>query len=565
MLRNAVERNFEIIGEAIERLANLDADTANRIADRRRSVAAAFLCRRHFLTLFHARHLKYPARERCMKIGRNDPCPCRSGRKYKQCCLAVAAEAPDVQTDLQWRRVRRALENYAPTMMRFVQDVYGPLAIDEAWDEFVAWDEDAPSFDPRTPHMQLFLPWFFHLWAPDPYATAIEDAALHDRSPTSVYLEQRGRNLDAVLRRYLEGCLASPLSYHEIVRCDAGRGFLARDTITGAEREVVERSATRTLQAGQILFAQLVPIDGIVMLEATGPFGFPPIRKLEVIELRQKMIRGQPDLFTNDLLRDWDIELRELYLDITGEMLNPTMPDLRNTDGDELLMHRLVFDIESAQGAFESLEHLAIGELHEDLLAGAERNSSGEVLRMQLDWRRRGNRLHSHWDNTVLGSIEIDGKRMTATVNSARRAAAFRKIVSKAMGSRAKLRATEVQAIERALAGAETRATGGRRAQRDRTADEGNDLAHAPEVKARLREFMEDHYEHWVTEKLPALGGRTPLQAVKTPDGRERVEALVSQMEHDARTKEFPVDAEILGRLRERLGLSPGTKVRSNL
>ena len=24
------------------------------------------------------------------KVGRNDPCPCGSGRKYKQCCLKVA-------------------------------------------------------------------------------------------------------------------------------------------------------------------------------------------------------------------------------------------------------------------------------------------------------------------------------------------------------------------------------------------------------------------------------------------------------------------------------------------
>ncbi|MBZ4241354.1 SEC-C domain-containing protein, partial [Mycobacterium tuberculosis] len=22
------------------------------------------------------------------KVGRNDPCPCGSGKKYKQCCLA---------------------------------------------------------------------------------------------------------------------------------------------------------------------------------------------------------------------------------------------------------------------------------------------------------------------------------------------------------------------------------------------------------------------------------------------------------------------------------------------
>lgn len=24
---------------------------------------------------------------RRMKVGRNDPCPCRSGKKYKKCCL----------------------------------------------------------------------------------------------------------------------------------------------------------------------------------------------------------------------------------------------------------------------------------------------------------------------------------------------------------------------------------------------------------------------------------------------------------------------------------------------
>ena len=29
-----------------------------------------------------------------MKIGRNDPCPCGSGKKSKKCCAAVAAVAP---------------------------------------------------------------------------------------------------------------------------------------------------------------------------------------------------------------------------------------------------------------------------------------------------------------------------------------------------------------------------------------------------------------------------------------------------------------------------------------
>jgi tetratricopeptide (TPR) repeat protein len=46
------------------------------------------------------------------KIGRNDPCPCGSGKKYKQCCLAkdesaVIAASPPAKTK-QSRRYARA-------------------------------------------------------------------------------------------------------------------------------------------------------------------------------------------------------------------------------------------------------------------------------------------------------------------------------------------------------------------------------------------------------------------------------------------------------------------------
>jgi preprotein translocase subunit SecA len=32
-----------------------------------------------------------PIRNRNEKVGRNDPCPCGSGKKYKNCCLRKAA------------------------------------------------------------------------------------------------------------------------------------------------------------------------------------------------------------------------------------------------------------------------------------------------------------------------------------------------------------------------------------------------------------------------------------------------------------------------------------------
>ena len=32
-----------------------------------------------------------------MKVGRNEPCPCGSGKKYKQCCLGKESEMPASQ------------------------------------------------------------------------------------------------------------------------------------------------------------------------------------------------------------------------------------------------------------------------------------------------------------------------------------------------------------------------------------------------------------------------------------------------------------------------------------
>ena len=33
-----------------------------------------------------------PVRREATKVGRNDPCPCGSGKKYKKCCALKAAE-----------------------------------------------------------------------------------------------------------------------------------------------------------------------------------------------------------------------------------------------------------------------------------------------------------------------------------------------------------------------------------------------------------------------------------------------------------------------------------------
>jgi len=96
------------------------------------------------------------SRDRQMKLGRNDPCPCGSGKKYKHCCLNAGTTQAAAPTDLTWRRMRGLLDGFPTEMLRFTAEAYGPLAVHEAWDEFTC--HAGIEFDPNTPLMQLFMP-----------------------------------------------------------------------------------------------------------------------------------------------------------------------------------------------------------------------------------------------------------------------------------------------------------------------------------------------------------------------------------------------------------------------
>ena len=65
------------------------------------------------------------------KVGRNDPCPCGSGRKYKKCCQAGFDEK-----DFHYRRWRRVEADLIPELLAYGLETLGPEAIEDAWREF---------------------------------------------------------------------------------------------------------------------------------------------------------------------------------------------------------------------------------------------------------------------------------------------------------------------------------------------------------------------------------------------------------------------------------------------
>ena len=72
--------------------------------------------------------------------GRNDPCPCGSGRKFKHCCLHKADADDQARVN-----VRRAEGRVIPEVFSDALHRFGKPFFEEAWLEF--WLDETPDAD----------------------------------------------------------------------------------------------------------------------------------------------------------------------------------------------------------------------------------------------------------------------------------------------------------------------------------------------------------------------------------------------------------------------------------
>ena len=157
-------------------------------------------------------------------------------------------------------------------------------------------------------------------------------------------------------------------------------------------------------------------------------------------------------------------------------------------------------------------------------------------------WAKRGNRLHKSWDNTILGTVTIAGGRLTAEVNSKRRADRLRREVAKRLGARVAFAGSSAQDIESL--------------QKKRSAKgaEPSQPESDNELVALNRALADRAWDEWIDQRVPALKNKTPRQAAKTRDGRERLEALSA--EFTWRAARQPVNQRVdIAALRRKLGL----------
>ena len=77
-------------------------------------------------------------------------------------------------------------------------------------------EEEAP-FDPGTPHIQIFIPWFYFDWVPAALETSVPQEAQDGLTLGAAYLRRKGKNLDPLLARYIAQCCKTPFGFFDIL------------------------------------------------------------------------------------------------------------------------------------------------------------------------------------------------------------------------------------------------------------------------------------------------------------------------------------------------------------
>ena len=486
-----------------------------------------------------------------MKVGRNHPCPCGSGKKYKLCCMnmdRVRTSGSRQVRGIAWLRMRRAEGKLGPLLGNHALRHYGRQSLAEAWDEFTLWEDvDLDLEDPWPEFETAFQTWWIYHWVPDNAAVAETDhwpdvpVAMH-------YLEHHADQVDAFTKRFIQEACSQPFSFFMVRDVTPGARMTIRDLLLKREFDVCERRASRTLKKGAIIFASVVTLDGDSIMLGCAPYEIPPSYAGVFLDWREDM--ANEDMEGLELLRSWDFELREAYLDIRDDLLDPQFPVLQNTDGDPLQLTTLHYELKcTPQEAKDALAPLALG-LGD--YGTPETDANGELVSVSFAWAKAGNTRHAQWSNTTLAAINIDGARLTAEVNSEERADAFKREMERRLGERARLKNAVVSSLEKTLNDIKDNAHDRRAKAMARKQRATDALNASPEARRLLKEHGDQHWAEWLNMSLPALKDQTPREATRTESGRERLEALLWQFEQQSSGSPHDPDVDAL---REQLGI----------
>ena len=427
-------------------------------------------------------------------VGRNQPCPCGSGKKFKRCHLEAVETAPSPAPSSPRAMLHARDERLAADIIEHGKRRFGGEMLVRRLSE---------TLGDRASLGQFVTPWLAYMLPFDG-----EPLAAH-------FLRSRGASLSAEDRRWIERQLATPIGVWEVLRVDHGRGVDAVDLLTGARCFVHEAMASTMLAPRDAILARAVA-DDVVVFCGVHEAPLDPTNADAVVTQVGEIASKQGSQRLIDL---WEGQVAEKRRKAATPM------KVTNTDGHEAATTEDRFALRS--GSFETVfaRLAALDGVNVD-----EHDRTGA----RFTFTRAGNAKHPHWANTIIGSARLTPTRLVVQTNSSERAEALMAQLREALDDLATWKTRTREALPEMLGGETVMIDG--------------QLVTSP-AETTLR----DAHREWLDLPVPSLGGHTPREAARDAELRRGVHLLLKQQEnHHARS---PIEGLDPAQLRRELGL----------
>ncbi|MBI5725558.1 MAG: SEC-C domain-containing protein [Planctomycetes bacterium] len=316
-----------------------------------------------------------------------------------------------------------------------------------------------------------------------------------DKTRAEIMLEKGLPEPEAMLLRVR---IESYPSLYRVASHDARAGTaVLEDVLLGGAVTIRDQLFSENIDDGVLIVARVFPVGRFHFFDPAGP----PLGAMMGDEAAE-FLHDCGLNFTKEGLRRDSHLFGRLWGWVDRWEKNWKPPRLCNMDGDELLWHTASFSVAGAQKVRKALSRrkdIDYDETEDEYLWF--RNNSGR-------FKDVGETLH-------LGKIELLGDELILSVNSARRFAAGRKWLEKLPGI-----------VFRNVVTRRMNAPA-KDCPMDERISKPQSVEMTPELMASLQEMLNKQYMGWLDTPLPVLGGKTPREACRTPDGRRQVAILI--------------------------------------
>jgi hypothetical protein len=454
-----------------------------------------------------------------MRVGRNDPCPCGSGKKYKKCCLGKdEAPAPGERTIGEMARGKETIDHSVrdagPAGRRALMDDpdWRPLILRRlvAWTYEGGQDAELQRARDRFGDHASWEDWA-HRMMQDAVSAWILFHHITANGQTFVenYLTEFGADYPAAEREFLARLAAERFRVVEVQDVRVNDVVTIKDLYTEEAIDVQPRWGANLLARWDLLVVRLrayqnhLVFDAAIPIDRTWKHLFFEALDESVVDLRKKV---EPRADASSVLTILLPELIDLILD--GHRLSLRPPEFRTTDNEELVFCKATYRVVDAPAVREAL---------------AKHRSFAADERGGFTWlsghRRKGPLAPGE---IVLGNVGFTGDKLVLETKSKERLKKGKTLLAKTAGAHLQHLADSFEDPQQAL-------------QADKHPAPPPESTIPPEIERQLlAQFLDDHYRKWPDEKLPALRGMTPRQASRNAAMRPVLVDLIKSIENQS-------------------------------